>query len=646
MSGQGGEGGAGHRRAGGEPPPAGGRADRPAAPENEQIARRREKLAALRETANPYPNDFRPTATAAGIRGECERLDDDALSSRRFRVAGRMMTRRVMGKASFAHLQDESGRLQLYVRRDDLPDGTYGDFRRWDIGDVIGAEGVGFRTRTGELSVRVDGLRLLAKALRPLPEKFHGLTDRETRYRRRYLDLIMNEEARETFRTRTRVVDFVRRFFAERGFLEVETPMMQPLAGGAVARPFETWHHALDIPLYLRIAPELYLKRLVVGGFERVFEINRNFRNEGLSTRHNPEFTMLEFYQAYADYRELMDLTEELLRSLAGEETRRNRDGVDRGPDECAIEWQGNRIDFGQPFERLSVRDAVLRHAAGIAAEDIDDPCRIRGVVRELGIPLGGGACEAGEAGPGKALMEIFEHLVEPRLIAPTFITHYPIEVSPLSRRNDDDPSVADRFELFIGGREIANGFSELNDPDDQADRFREQARQRSGGDDEAMVFDEDYVTALEYGMPPTAGEGIGIDRLVMLFTGAASIRDVILFPHLRPSGPAGLETDIRPAEPHRKAEKPPAHPPGRQVNSNPPGEAVAPRVPLPRPTTLPDGGKAEPAAGTKVHARKQERRIDIPQDKTEVPTPKSPERKVPPGDLQGRTEPPGGEAE
>ena len=536
MSGPEGEGGAGHRRAGGAPPPAGGRAERPVAPENEQIARRREKLAALRETANPYPNDFRPTATAAGIRGECEGLDDDALSSRRYRVAGRMMTRRVMGKASFAHLQDGSGRLQLYVRRDDLPDGTYGDFRRWDIGDVVGAEGVAFRTRTGELSLRVDGLRLLAKALRPLPEKFHGLTDRETKYRQRYLDLIMNEEARETFRTRTRVVDFVRRFFAERGFLEVETPMMQPLAGGAVARPFETWHHALDIPLYLRIAPELYLKRLVVGGFERVFEINRNFRNEGLSTRHNPEFTMLEFYQAYADYRELMDLTEELLRSLAGEETRRNRDGVDRGPDEFAIEWQGNRIDFGQPFERLSVRDAVLRHADAMAAEDIDDPGRIRGVVRDLGIPFGGGACEAGEAGPGKALMEIFEHVVEPRLIAPTFITHYPIEVSPLSRRNDDDPSVADRFELFIGGREIANGFSELNDPDDQADRFREQARQRSGGDDEAMVFDEDYVTALEYGMPPTAGEGIGIDRLVMLFTDAASIRDVILFPHLRPT--------------------------------------------------------------------------------------------------------------
>ena len=529
-----GEGGAGHRRSDGAVPP-GREAPAAAVPENEQVARRREKLAALREGGNPYPNDFRPTATAGAIRGECEGLDDDALGARRYRIAGRMMSRRVMGKASFAHVQDGSGRLQLYVRREDLPDGAYADFRRWDIGDLVGAEGVAFRTRTGELSLRVSELRLLAKALRPLPEKFHGLTDRETRYRRRYLDLIMNEESRETFRTRTRVVDFVRRFFAERGFLEVETPMMQPLAGGAVARPFETWHHALGIPLFLRVAPELYLKRLVVGGFERVFEINRNFRNEGLSTRHNPEFTMLEFYQAYADYRDLMELTEVLLRSLAGEEARRREEGGagEEGPGtgEPVVEWQGHRIDFGPPFERLSVRGAVLRHAAGITVEDLDDPARIRAAARAHGIALGD------EAGPGKALVEIFEREAEPRLIAPTFITHYPVEVSPLSRRNDEAPDVADRFELFIGGREIANGFSELNDPDDQAERFREQARQRSGGDDEAMVFDEDYVAALEYGMPPTAGEGIGIDRLVMLFTGAASIRDVILFPHLRPTG-------------------------------------------------------------------------------------------------------------
>ena len=533
-AGAGGEGGAGHRRPDGAVPP-GREAPAAAAPENEQVARRREKLAALRDAGNPYPNDFRPTATAGAIRGECEGLDDDALGARRYRIAGRMMSRRVMGKASFAHVQDGSGRLQLYVRREDLPDGAYADFRRWDIGDLVGAEGVAFRTRTGELSLRVSELRLLAKALRPLPEKFHGLTDRETRYRRRYLDLIMNEEARETFRTRTRVVDFVRRFFAERGFLEVETPMMQPLAGGAVARPFETWHHALDMPLFLRIAPELYLKRLVVGGFERVFEINRNFRNEGLSTRHNPEFTMLEFYQAYADYRDLMDLTEVLLRSLAAGEARLRGEGGagEEGPGtgEPVVEWQGHRIDFGPPFERLSVRDAVLRHAPGITAEDLDDPDRIRAAARARGIALGD------EAGPGKALVEIFEREAEPRLIAPTFITRYPVEVSPLSRRSDGDPDVADRFELFIGGREIANGFSELNDPDDQAERFREQARQRSGGDDEAMVFDEDYVTALEYGMPPTAGEGIGIDRLVMLFTGAASIRDVILFPHLRPAG-------------------------------------------------------------------------------------------------------------
>ena len=525
----GGDGGSGGRGTGGRVPPEPGTADAPA-PENEQVRRRREKLAALREAGNPYPNDFRPTATTAAVRRECEDLDDDVLASRRYRIAGRMMTRRVMGKASFAHVQDDSGRLQLYLRRDELPDGAYREFRGWDIGDLVGAEGVAFRTRTGELSLRVDGLRLLAKALRPLPEKFHGLTDRETRYRRRYLDLIMNEEAREAFRTRARVVDFVRRFFAERGFLEVETPMMQPLAGGAVARPFETWHHALGIPLFLRIAPELYLKRLVVGGFERVFEINRNFRNEGLSTRHNPEFTMLEFYQAYADYRELMDLTEVLLRSLAAEEGKR-RGGGCAGEEVSVVEWQGHRIDFGPPFERMSVRDAVLRHATGIGADDLDDPDRIRAAARDRGIALDG------DAGPGKALLEIFEREVEPRLVAPTFITHYPIEVSPLSRRSEEDPEVADRFELFIGGREIANGFSELNDPDDQAERFREQARHRSAGDDEAMVYDEDYVTALEHGMPPTAGEGIGIDRLVMLFTGAGSIRDVILFPHLRPAG-------------------------------------------------------------------------------------------------------------
>ena len=532
--------------------------------ENEQVARRREKLAELRGAGNPYPNDFRPNAATADVHERCGALEDEAaLSSHRFRIAGRMMTRRVMGKAGFAHLKDGAGRLQLYVRRDDLPDGAYRDFRRWDIGDLIGAEGVAFRTRTGELSLRVESLRLLAKALRPLPEKFHGLADRETRYRRRHLDLIMNEEARETFRIRSRVVDFIRRFFAARGFLEVETPMMQPLAGGAAARPFETWHHALGIPLYLRVAPELYLKRLVVGGFERVFEINRNFRNEGLSTRHNPEFTMLEFYQAYADYRDLMDLTEALLRSLAkdvsrakgrgsgsrpvppsgpapaeeaagpvsgaGAEEAEAHGGADGDAEAMVVEWQGRRVDFGRPFERLTVRDAVLRYAAGMAAADLGDPEKVRAAARGLGI--GPGA----EAGAGTALVEMFEREVEPRLIAPTFVTHYPIEVSPLSRRNDEDPSVADRFELFIGGREIANGFSELNDPDDQAERFRAQARLRSGGDEEAMAFDEDYVEALEYGMPPTAGEGIGIDRLVMLFTDSASIRDVILFPHLRP---------------------------------------------------------------------------------------------------------------
>ena len=572
-----------------EPAPPARGASGPSVSENEQIARRREKLGELRSAGNPYPNDFRPNAVTADVHERCGGLEDEAaLSSHRFRLAGRMMTRRVMGKASFAHLRDRAGRLQLYVRRDDLPDGAYRDFRRWDIGDLIGAEGVAFRTRTGELSLRVESLRLLAKALRPLPEKFHGLADRETRYRRRHLDLIMNEEARETFRIRSRVVDFIRRFFAARGFLEVETPMMQPLAGGAAARPFETRHHALGIPLYLRIAPELYLKRLVVGGFERVFEINRNFRNEGLSTRHNPEFTMLEFYQAYADYRDLMDLTEELLRSLARDVSRarevgngsrtapsfrsvasgeapgrdggeiRRRPGQPSGPgpsDEPAgpgsgdgpaepeamvVEWQGQRVDFGPPFERLSVRDAVLRHVAGMAAADLGDPEKVLAAARGLGIELGA------ESGAGKALVEIFEREVEPRLTAPTFVTHYPIEVSPLARRNDGDPSVADRFELFIGGREIANGFSELNDPDDQADRFRAQARLRSGGDEEAMAFDEDYVEALEYGLPPTAGEGIGIDRLVMLFTDSASIRDVILFPHMRPQRRAEPRGEVK----------------------------------------------------------------------------------------------------
>jgi lysyl-tRNA synthetase class 2 len=435
------------------------------------------------------------------------------------RVAGRLMTRRVMGKASFVHVQDMSGRIQLYLQRDGLPEGAYEQFKRdWDLGDIVGAEGRLFKTKTGELSVLCDDVRLLTKSLRPLPEKFHGLTDQESRYRQRYLDLIMNEASRQTFRTRTRVVQFLRGYLDGRGFLEVETPMMQVIPGGATARPFITHHNALDMQLFLRIAPELYLKRLVVGGFEKVYEINRNFRNEGLSTRHNPEFTMLEFYEAYADFRDLMDLTEDMLRRLTVEVL-----GA------ATVSYQGETYDLGKPFTRMTVKESILRYNPALASADLDDPARARAVAESLGIP-----CKPGW-GLGKVQIEIFEKTVEGRLADPTFITAYPTEVSPLARRNDADPFVTDRFEFFIGGREIANGFSELNDAEDQAERFRRQVQEKEAGDDEAMHFDADYVRALEHGMPPTAGEGIGIDRLVMLLTDSPSIRDVLLFPHMRP---------------------------------------------------------------------------------------------------------------
>jgi lysyl-tRNA synthetase class 2 len=429
------------------------------------------------------------------------------------------MSRRVMGKASFVHLQDMSGRIQLYVQRDALPDGVYEQFKRdWDLGDIVGAEGRLFKTRTGELSVQCDDLRLLTKALRPLPEKFHGLTDQESRYRQRYLDLIMNEASRRTFQTRTRVVQFLRSYLDGRGFLEVETPMMQVIPGGATARPFITHHNALDMQLFLRIAPELYLKRLVVGGFEKVYEINRNFRNEGLSTRHNPEFTMLEFYEAYADYRDLMDLTEDMLRRLTVEIV-----GA------TTVDYQGETYDFGKPFARMTVKESILRYNPGLDPTALDDLDAARGVAARLDIPVKDGW------GLGKLQIEIFEKTVEARLTDPTFITAYPTEVSPLARRNDADPVVTDRFEFFVGGREIANGFSELNDAEDQAERFRRQVQEKEAGDAEAMHFDADYVRALEHGMPPTAGEGIGIDRLVMILTDSPSIRDVLLFPHMRP---------------------------------------------------------------------------------------------------------------
>ena len=492
--------------------------------DNEQVRQRREKLAALRQSGVAFPNDFRRTVWAEGLHERFGGLSAEQLEAvpERVSVAGRMVSRRIMGKASFAHLEDGSGEsIQLYVRRDDLPEGLYNQqFKKWDIGDIVGAQGQAFRTNKGELSVKVDNLRLLTKALRPLPEKFHGLADQETKYRQRYLDLLSNRASREVFRRRSQVISAIREFFFAREFLEVETPMMHPIAGGAAARPFETYHNALGMPLYLRIAPELYLKRLVVGGFERVFEVNRNFRNEGLSTQHNPEFTMLEFYQAYADFHELMDLTESLLRELALK--------VVGSTD---VPYQGEVFDLGAPFARLTMFDSVLEHNPSIDRNALSDPQGIRRVAEDLGAKI------EPEYGSGKVLTEIFEHTVEAKLRNPTFITAYPTEVSPLARRSDDNPDVTDRFEFFIGGREIANGFSELNDAEDQSERFRAQVASREAGDEEAMPFDEDYVTALEYGMPPTAGEGIGIDRLVMLLTDSASIRDVILFPHMRPAG-------------------------------------------------------------------------------------------------------------
>jgi lysyl-tRNA synthetase class 2 len=486
----------------------------------DQSAQRRAKLAALREQGNPYPNDFRRSHWTSELHAEYAERDAESLEAEAIQVAivGRMMSRRIMGKASFAHIQDGSGRLQLYVRRDDLAEGVYSEFKKWDLGDIVAAGGTVFKTRSGELSVKVGDLRLLTKSLLPLPEKFHGLTDQEIRYRQRYLDLMMSEQTRETFRRRSRIIDYIRRFFIERDYLEVETPMMHVIPGGAVARPFATHHNALDMKLYLRIAPELFLKRLVVGGFERVFEINRNFRNEGISTRHNPEFTMLEFYQAYADYFDLMELTENLARGLARE--------VCGGEH---ITYQGASIDFSKPFTRMTVKESILHFNSKITAEVLDDEPAARNAARDLGIVLEDGH------GLGKVWIGIFEKTVEHRLVDPTFITAYPIEVSPLSRRSDTDPFIADRFEFFVGGQEIANGFSELNDPEDQEARFRAQAANRAAGDEEAMYYDEDYVRALEYGLPPSAGEGIGIDRLVMLLTDSPSIRDVLLFPLMRP---------------------------------------------------------------------------------------------------------------
>ena len=489
--------------------------------ENKLIAQRREKLAGLRENGNAFPNSFRRDSLAGDLLTHYQEKTREELEELGIRVAvaGRMMAKRVMGKASFSQLQDMSGRIQLFLQRDSLPEGVYNDgFKKWDVGDIIGAGGVLFKTKTDELSVKVDDVQLLTKSLRPLPDKFHGLSDTEIRYRQRYVDLIMNEDVKKSFYLRTSIIKFIRNYFDTNGFVEVETPMMQVIPGGATARPFETFHNALNLPMYLRIAPELYLKRLVVGGLERVYEINRNFRNEGVSTRHNPEFTMLEFYQAYADYNDLMDITEDLLRQLAAELLGSTQ-----------VTSEGNTYDFGSPFDRLSVFDSILHYNPDLSAADISDLDSATALAKNLGVKL------KDSYGLGKVQIEIFEKTVEHRLMDPNFITEYPTEVSPLARRSDNNPFVTDRFEFFVGGREIANGFSELNDAEDQANRFKEQVAEKDAGDDEAMHFDADYIRALEYGLPPTAGEGIGIDRLVMLLTDAPSIRDVILFPHMRP---------------------------------------------------------------------------------------------------------------
>jgi len=488
--------------------------------EGKLIAERRGKLNALREQGNAYPNDFRRNATADELQRTFAEHDDETLRDEDVNVAvvGRMMVKRVMGKASFIKLQDRSAQIQIRLERDRLPEGVYQDFKKWDVGDIVAAKGALFRTKTGELTVLADEVRLLTKSLRPLPEKFHGLADQETRYRQRYVDLIMNDDSAAVFRTRSAIVAYIRAFLDAQDYLEVETPMMQTTPGGAIARPFTTHHNALDMQLYLRIAPELNLKRLIVGGFERVYEINRNFRNEGVSTQHNPEFTMLELYRAYADYEDLIDMVEALLHGMA-----------DAVLGESSVEYQGETFHFGEKFERATVEEIILKYNPDLDASKLRDRDYLVGVCEKLGIPV------KDSYGPGKLQIEIFEKTGEDNLRQPVFVTQYPTEVSPLSRCNDDDPFVTDRFEFFIAGREIANGFSELNDPEDQAERFSAQVANREAGDDEAMAFDHDYIRALEYGMPPTAGIGVGIDRLVMLFTDSASIRDVLLFPHMRP---------------------------------------------------------------------------------------------------------------
>lgn len=493
--------------------------------ENKLVAERRDKLSAIREQRNAFPNSFRRDAYAQELQNELGDKEKEALEQldRRASVAGRIMAKR----GPFLVLQDMSGRIQAYVDKKKLPEALLPEIKTWDIGDIIGCEGPVHKSGKGDLYVYMESVELLTKSLRPLPDKFHGLQDQEKRYRQRYVDLMMNEESRRVFELRSKMISFIRHYLDSANFMEVETPMMQVIPGGATARPFVTHHNSLDMDMYLRIAPELYLKRLVVGGFERVYEINRNFRNEGLSTRHNPEFTMLEFYQAYADYHDLMNLTEDLLREMAKNvlgstllvNTVKNAEGE-------TIEEK--TYDLEKPFQRMSVFDSILHFNPDIDATQLADEQGARNIAESLDIPLKAGY------GLGKVQIEIFEKTVEHRLDQPTFITEYPTEVSPLARRSDDNPFVTDRFEFFVAGRELANGFSELNDAEDQAERFQAQVDEKEAGDDEAMHYDADYVTALEYGLPPTAGEGIGIDRLVMLFSDSSSIRDVLLFPHMR----------------------------------------------------------------------------------------------------------------
>jgi lysyl-tRNA synthetase class 2 len=498
--------------------------NQPPVDENALIAERRSKLAALRENGIAFPNDFRPTHKAADLHRELGELDNEALETKAVKVsvAGRMLLKRVMGKAAFATVQDASGknadgRIQLFITADGAGPEALAAFKTYDLGDIVGAEGTMFKTKTGELSVKVTTLRLLTKSLRPLPDKFHGLSDQETKYRQRYVDLIMNDDTRRTFKARTAAMSSIRNFMAEHGFMEVETPMLHPIPGGAAAKPFITHHNALDMQMFLRIAPELYLKRLVVGGFERVFEVNRNFRNEGVSPRHNPEFTMMEFYAAYVDYKWLMDFTEAVIRQAA----------VD-AHGTAVLTYQGKELDLSKPFHRLTIVGAINKFAPHYTEAQLTDAAFLRTELKKFGVdPIK-------TAGLGALQLALFEETAESQLWEPTYIVDYPVEVSPLARASDTNPDITERFELFIVGREIANGFSELNDAEDQAARFQAQVANKDAGDEEAMYYDADFIRALEYGMPPTGGCGIGIDRLMMLITDSPNIRDVILFPHLR----------------------------------------------------------------------------------------------------------------